>query len=312
MQLTIKRFNKETMQIEDVGVSQKWNNDGEQISSLNEWIKKQSPKISKTIKHYANNNAVKIATTICDFDINSLGKLVNKANNCQFNNSLLCILSNSDNYGAGGSFIYPENLNRVVGSYSARSLISSTWLNNNDEYRVPSEEVQLTPEYQQFVNDCYVYSLFSLQSSMRDIPNFDDTTFNIFNHFFFISNEEMKNLADEYNFSDMYQDANEFYEDRYIYTKLQEIELSDDARDILESLRELVRKSMKWRELAHQEDEKFHLHTWDAGWYQIKMGILKQWMPNELKEFMTKFKQFEARLRPLVYQFGFLPYENKI
>lgn len=311
MELTIKQLNKETMKIEDYGVSQKWNNDSEKNSLLNKWVKNSKIK-SLNIKRVANKNAINFGSLIKPYDENSFGSFVSNGNSCQYNSTLVNLMTTSFNYNGGQFNLYPENFNQVIASYSARSLVPSNWLNNNDEYRVPSEETQSSEKYKQFVNDCHVYSLFSLQSSMRDVPNFDDTTFNIYNHFFWMSNEEMKDLADEHGFNEMYQDADEHYEDRYMYNKLQELELSNDAKDILENLRELVRSSMKWREMAHQEDEKFHLHTWDAGWYQIRMGILKKYMKEELKEFMTKFKAFENRLRPLVYEFGFLPYENKI
>ena len=311
IKLTVKKLNKKTMQIEDVCVSQKWNNDDEQYKTLNEWIRNITFKSKNLSKKYSLKNSIVISNTVSNHENDSIGRLLNRSNCCQFNASHLAIFS-GDFSGNAECWIYPQNFDRVVASYSARSLVPSNWLNNNDEYQIPLGEIQMSEKYKQFVNDCHVYSLFSLQSSMRDVPNFDDTTFDIFNHFFFMSNEEMKDLANEWGFKEMYQDANEHYEDRFMYNKLQELELSNDAKDILENLRELVRKSMKYRELAHQEDEKFHLNTWDAGWYQIKMGILKKYMKEELKEFMTKFKAFENRLRPLVYEFGFLPHENKI
>jgi hypothetical protein len=50
---------------------------------------------------------------------------------------------------------------------------------------------------------------------------------------------------------------------------------------------------------------KYHLNTWDAGWYQIKL-ILKQFYQDDLREFTKKYKEFEDRMRPLVYELGFL------
>jgi hypothetical protein len=313
MQLTIKKFNDNSMQIEDCGISVKWNNDNEPYNSLNDWMKDVTPKIENKIEYIGIKNAIDVGKNVKKNDLSSLAVLMVYGNNCQYNlthNSILSI--NFDNAGGGRVFIYPQNIDRVIISYSARSLIQSTWLNNNDEYRVPSEQIQSSDKYKQFNNDCYVYSLFSLQSSMRHILNFDNTYFNIFNHFFYMSNKEMKDLADQYNFKELYDDADEFYQDRFIYKRLSELTLSPDAQEILEELRKLTRDSMKYRELAHQEDEKYHLNCWDAGWYQIRMGILKKYMKEELKEFMVKFKQFESRLRPMVYEFGFLPHENKI
>ena len=46
-------------------------------------------------------------------------------------------------------------------------------------------------------------------------------------------------------------------------------------------------------------------NTWDAGWYQIKL-ILKLFFQDDLREFTKKYKEFEDRMRPLVYELGFL------
>lgn len=53
------------------------------------------------------------------------------------------------------------------------------------------------------------------------------------------------------------------------------------------------------------DDWKEKYVVWDAGWYQIKY-ILKEYMPDDLKAFRKTFKTFESRLRPLVYELGFL------
>jgi hypothetical protein len=310
MQLTIKKFNDNTLQIEDCGTSIKWNNDNEQYKTLNEWIRSITFKSKNLSKKYSLKNSITISDSVSNYENDSIGRLLNRSNCCQFNTSHSSIFSGDFN-GIAECWIYPQNIDRVIISYSVRGLIKQNWLNDKDEYRVPSEQIQSSDKYKQFNNDCYVYSLFSLQSSMRHILNFDNTYFNIFNHFFYMSNKEMKDLADEYNFKELYEDADEFYDNRFINQKLSELDLSLDAQEILEGLRKLTRDSVKYRELAHQEDEKYHLNTWDAGWYQIRMGILKKYMPTELKEFMVKFKKFESRLRPMVYEFGFLPHENK-
>lgn len=41
------------------------------------------------------------------------------------------------------------------------------------------------------------------------------------------------------------------------------------------------------------------------GWYQVK-AILKEYMPNELKEFRELYKKLADKMRPMVYELGFL------
>ena len=42
-----------------------------------------------------------------------------------------------------------------------------------------------------------------------------------------------------------------------------------------------------------------------GGWYQIK-GVLKEYMPEALKEFNELFKKLADKMRPMVYELGFL------
>jgi hypothetical protein len=49
-----------------------------------------------------------------------------------------------------------------------------------------------------------------------------------------------------------------------------------------------------------------HLQAWDAGWYQIRNGILKDQFKEDYKAFTDLYKSFADRLRPMVYELGFL------
>ena len=81
--------------------------------------------------------------------------------------------------------------------------------------------------------------------------------------------------------------------------------LSPDAQAVLDKATELVKSSFKYRKQFNQEHPEYHINTWDAGWYQIK-GMLKQYDPEGLKQFNELYKQLEDRMRPLVYELGFL------
>ena len=81
--------------------------------------------------------------------------------------------------------------------------------------------------------------------------------------------------------------------------------MSEDAQKVLDKARELIRKSFEYRDLFNEDHPEYHINTWDAGWYQIK-GLLKEYFPDDLEEFNQMYHQFEDRMRPLVYEFGFL------
>jgi hypothetical protein len=47
------------------------------------------------------------------------------------------------------------------------------------------------------------------------------------------------------------------------------------------------------------------LKSWDAGYAQLKL-LWKQYYAEDFKEFRELYKNLEDRMRPLVYELGFL------
>jgi Ulp1 family protease len=158
---------------------------------------------------------------------------------------------------------------------------------------------------------------------MRQV-DYKDKKWDIKNEFFFLPKEGMMQMADKYFFDDVYQDARSS-DDRFVYKllngKLTDEEftevgithvdennkpiLSPDAQELYYLARKLVVKSFKARKLMHEESPELHLNTFDAGWYQIKK-VLQEYYKDEYKEFTDKYKAFSDRLRPQVYELGFL------
>jgi hypothetical protein len=236
----------------------------------------------------------------------SIGYMYNKGNSIE-HNSMFVSMFTSVFGGAHGSSITKENFYNSNIIFSARKLIKPTWINQKDEYMAPNES---HPLWQQFQYDSIVYSLFntsSNQSSLRQI-SYKDKLWDIKNEFFWMSKSEMMDLAENKFFDDVYRDARTS-DERYVYTLLHKEgiyeKLSPDAKEVLDMASDLVRLTFDMREILHTEHPEYHLNTWDAGWYQIKL-ILKAFYPDKLKEFTKKYKEFEDRMRPLVYELGFL------
>jgi hypothetical protein len=114
-------------------------------------------------------------------------------------------------------------------------------------------------------------------------------------------------------FPEMYEDFllnNPEKKDRYVAELLhgeQDIynKLSPDAREVLDFATELLNKSFKERRMLHLEHPEYHLQTWDAGYAQLKL-VWKKYFPDDFRTFRAKYKAFEDRMRPLVYELGFL------
>ena len=235
---------------------------------------------------------------------NSLGFINNGGNNIDQNMQMVALFTSA--YGNGnGHGLSKDNFHKCTALFTARKLIEKTWVNSKDEYIAPNTEHSA---WTTFVADSVVYSLFntsSNQSSLRQI-DYKGSKWDIKNEFFFMSKEQMLELASDSNNDDMYNDCS-VSEDRFVYRWLQEHkeELSPLAREVYDRAVELVVSSMKYRQLFNEDNEEYQINNWDCGWYQIK-AMLKTYMPNDLKEFNDLYKEFANQLRPMVYELGFL------
>jgi hypothetical protein len=163
--------------------------------------------------------------------------------------------------------------------------------------------------FKEFMHDSVIYSLFnsaSNQSSLRQIT-YKDQLWDIKNNFFWMSKNEMIELANQNNYDELYNDVRTDSE-RYVYTLLFGEEsiynqLSDEAKDVLDSATNLVRLSIGIR--RNFADDSNHLDSWDAGYAQLKL-LWKEYYPEQFKELRDKYKVLEDKMRPMVYELGFL------
>jgi len=234
---------------------------------------------------------------------NAIGYMHNAGNNIMYNQTLVGLYSSTFSNGHGFSII-ENNFNKAIALFTVRKSITSNWINQKDEYLAPNTK---HPDYKQWNNDCIVYSLFnnsSNQSSLRNIT-YKEKKWDIINEWFWLSNEIMIDLAEQHHNDELYRDCKNFPKDRFVYNKLQEINVSLQAKEILDHATQLIIKTFGFRNILNEEHPEFYLNTWDAGWYQIKL-ILKQFFPEDLKKFRDHYKMFENIMREGVYKFKFL------
>jgi hypothetical protein len=207
---------------------------------------------------------------------------------------------------SNGYTIFPGNFFETTILFTVRRLITNNWLNTVDEYIIPNESHE---HFEKFKYESLVYSLFeskSNQSSLRDV-SYKGEQYNINNNFFWMSKNKMTELANQNNYTELYNDARTD-SDRYVHTLLfgeKDIynQLSDEAKDVLDSATNLVRLSFGMR--RNFADDTNHLNSWDAGYAQLKL-LWKEYYPEQFKEFRAKYKVLEDKMRPLVYELGFL------
>lgn len=230
------------------------------------------------------------------------GYLFSNGDSVEYNMQFVSLFSSAFSVGKGSS-VTPVNFNKICAAFSARKLVEKTWVNSKDEYMKPNTE---HPLWQEFENDSIVYSLFntsSNQSSLRQVE-YKGKLWDIKNEFFWMSREEMMSLANENGNDHCYQDAN-VSSDRYVYNLLQGITLSEEAQSVLDKACELVRKTFKYRMMFDEDNENYQINNWDCGWYQIK-ALAKEYAKEDLEEFKALYKKLADKMRPMVYEVGFL------
>ena len=232
--------------------------------------------------------------------------VLNNGTNRIEKNEKECAFLSSMYSGNIGVAVTSNNFLKSTVLFASRKSIKPTWQNMKDEYYVPNENHE---NYSKFKIDSIVYSIFnnrSYQSSLRNVTYRGDM-YDIKNEFFWMSKDEMMDITNQNNYTELYNDAR-IDSNRYVHTLLfgeEDIynQLSDESKDVLDSATNLVRLSLERRhEFANDTN---HLNSWDAGYAQLKL-LWKEYYPVQFKEFRAKYKVLEDKMRPMVYELGFL------
>lgn len=203
-----------------------------------------------------------------------------------------------------GSFgINKDNFEKVNVLYSARKLITSDWINSKDEFLVPNTKHL---SYKEFLNDSIIFDLFHIHNNCSSLRNveYKDKTWEIKNEFFWMSRDEIMKLADENNNEYCYEDA-VTSKDRFVYNYLQNVTLSPEAQAVLDAANKLTVDSFQFREAFDADNPDYQINNWDCGYYQMKK-LWTEYMPEEFREFRLLFNALADKMRPMVYELGFL------
>ena len=241
-----------------------------------------------------------------------IGYLYQTANDVQHCGATCNVVSGPHESGHGWS-ITTSNFHDSMVCFAVKKLATQSWMNDRDEFSVPD----IThPDYEQFALDAIVWSLFhgSNQTSSLGNIQYKGVNYDIPNHFFFMSPAEMMEIDGLPR--PIWQQCRTA-KPRFVASWLKDHEssLCEDAQEVLRLGKDLVRFSA-----PHRMDAlpKFQLDRYDAGFYQIRMGLFGKDIPFRLNpgvmdimdEFKIAHKALGDRLRPGIYDLGFLPKET--
>lgn len=193
----------------------------------------------------------------------------------------------------GGLYITKDNLWQVAIVYTVRRVIKQTWLNDRDQFLIPTE-----PLTEEFKSDCLIWMLFNgsnLTASANDLE-WNDKKWSIVNHFIPFTEEEV-NAPDRFESDFMVQ---------YIKDK----RLSQEAKAVLAEGKKLWQAYFEQTDVRTVRDE-LKLNRPDVGWYQIRKALQARnasgdFAPVPFKSFEESYKTLSEKLQPMVYELGFL------
>lgn len=194
---------------------------------------------------------------------------------------------------AGAFFVTKDNLWQASIVFAVRRLIKPTWINDRDQFLQPSEA--LTDE---FKTDCLLWMLFngSNLTASADGLQWNGREWSIVNHFIPFTEAEVG--------------AKGRFESDFMAEHLKDKILSPEALAVLDAGRDLWRIYFSKTD-PHIVRDELKLNRPDVGWYQIRNALKRRNdsgddLPIDFSPFETAYQTLTEKLRPQVYDFGFL------
>lgn len=198
----------------------------------------------------------------------------------------------SSGYSSGrGFFVTSANLWQAAIVFSVRRLIKPTWLNDRDQFLQPSQ-----PLPDEFKIDCLIWMLFNSSNltAGADGLEWNDREWSLVNHFI--------------PFTEVEVGAKARFESDFMVRHMAGMTFSPEAQAVLDEGRNLWQRFHSTSFPRKIRDE-LKLNRADAGWFQVRRA-LEAYGDSELTDFGSfkfAYTALSDKLRPMVFELGFLP-----
>lgn len=220
----------------------------------------------------------------------AIAHMLSNSNDIQNAGKLTAIFSSV--YSAGnGYYVTPDNLWKAAIVFSVRRLIKPTWLNDRDQFLQPPQ-----PLTDEFKSDCLVWMLFngSNLTAGADGLRWSDRDWTLTNHFIPFTEGEVG--------------AKARFESDFMVGYIAGMAFSPEAQAVLGEGRKLFQR-FHATSFPNKIRQECKLGRADAGWYQVRRA-LEAYSDTEFTDFdpfKAAYTDLSAKLRPLVFELGFLP-----
>lgn len=278
--------------VKEVGEKKFYNADSNKL--LVNWIQRIKPNKEKCIPL---KNAFIPATATKDlrgdnWADNAIGYFWCNSNDTQQAESRTALFSSGFN-GGHGFYVTDQNLWQMAIVLCIRKIIKHCWQNDVDQFLQPNCDL---PE--EFKNDCLVWMLFNgsnLTASANDLE-WNGKKWSIVNHFIPFTEDEVG--------------SSERFESDFMVRYMEGKAFSTEAQSVLDEGKKLWQEYFKQSFNSKIRDE-YKLNRCDVGWYQIRMALKAlnesgMQVPISFSAFEKAYKALTEKLRPKVYEYGFL------
>jgi hypothetical protein len=191
----------------------------------------------------------------------------------------------------GGLFLLPENIADAAVIFSVRLLTRHTWQNHSDQFLQPSQ-----PLSDIFKSDCLIWMLFNGKNltAGADGLRWDGRDWSLTNHFIPFTEGEIG--------------AKARIESDFMVRYMTGMTLSPQAQAVLDEGRNLFRR-FHATSFPNKIRQDCKLGRADAGWYQVRRALeaFGDTQFTDFAPFKAAYADLSEKLRPQVFELGFLP-----
>ena len=195
------------------------------------------------------------------------------------------------------------NFERASIAYCCRNLIKTNWIIDKDNYFAPTPEIESSTEFKSWARDCVIYSCFSYQTSIEG--EVDGEHYDFKNHYCPFKKSEILAIRGTKLM------MNESEEVPYVVANGYTTNMSGEAEDVINKYKNLLIALEPFRKEFMKNHSGLQLQRWDASYLQYKgtkkIGFFaKEYAKKEYDEFISAYKKLGDKIRPGIYDFGFL------
>jgi len=287
-----------------VGHNLLYNTDDKNKQSLQSFLKDNTDQpgdLKKKVLQFSSR--FKTNGKIIEVPQNEIGYIINDTNNVEASAKGAYLMHSPVTRHLKTAMITANTFVNQMIVFASRKVIDADWINQKDEFFAPSDTD--SESFRQLGNKAVLFSIFSPNNNIISYrSDYREAGVVNLNNWFFMSSEELKSLADEYNNDRVYNDAVENANTPVALNLISSMALDDKDNQLIQSARDIVRDSFKFRNIVNDDSPELSVNTWDASWYQVT-AVANQYIPERVNEFNRLLNEYRSDILDLVY-------ENKI